>query len=307
MTEMRRDVPPLVPVGEGQQDKPQRPPLFDAGDAVDSDLTVVDHLGGTAKVDLFLCRSKKLNELVACKVLLPPWRVHFKSLEDFLQEGEMQMKLHHPHVIEGHSVELLPHPRIVMEYLPGQTIGDAFFEGNFAAFDLEDTVDVVFQLADALTYVHQAGILHLDVKPGNVMYDDGHVTLFDFSVAEYYSPDDPFKDNAGTRKYMAPEQTFRKEVGYATDVFGMGVVFYRLLTGGERPYPEIKEEREGEDRPRKRLDYTDQPKPPSEIDPTVPESISAVALTALEPDADKRFPTPEEFANALSRAWEELD
>jgi serine/threonine protein kinase len=115
----------------------------------------------------------------------------------------------------------------------------------------------------ALSYVHGEGLLHLDVKPSNIMYDDGHATLFDFSVAEEYSEDTPLRDNAGTVEYMAPEQTFRREVGYATDVFGLGVVLYQLLTGGELPYPVVKRPIPGRgDEPRRLLDYDVRPRPP---------------------------------------------
>ena len=90
-----------------------------------------------------------------------------------------------------------------MEYLQKQTLKDTFFGGNFESFDLDDAMAVALQLADALTYIHSKGFLNLDVKPSNVMYDEGHATLIDFSVAERFSPDKPLRDNAGTTEYMA--------------------------------------------------------------------------------------------------------
>ena len=69
------------------------------------------------------------------------------------------------------------------------------------------------------------------------MYYNGHATLFDFSVAEEYFPDHPFRDNADTVEYMAPEQTYRKDVGYATDLFGVVVLLFQLLTGGDLRIP----------------------------------------------------------------------
>ena len=152
-----------------------------------------------------------------------------------LEEGDILAHLRHSNIIEGYGVELEEHPRIVMEYLTGQTLKDTFFVGNFEAFDVDDAVSAVMQVADALTYTHAEGFLHLDVKPSNIMYDEGHATLIDFSVAERFSPDKPLRDNAGTTEYMAPEQTSRREVGYATDVFGLGVVFYQLLAGENSP------------------------------------------------------------------------
>ena len=108
-----------------------------------------------------------------------------------MEEGQRLLRLRHPNVIEGYTVELLPYPRVVMEYLTGQTLATTFLQGNIEAFDVEDIVDVVAQICDALTYVHAEGLLHLDVKPPNIMYDDGHATLFDFSVAEEFQKTSP--------------------------------------------------------------------------------------------------------------------
>ena len=208
-------------------------------------------------------------------------------------------------VVEGYSVELEDYPRISMEYLPGQTVTNTFFRGNFDAFDVSDVTSVVSQLADALSYVHRKGYLHLDVKTSNVMYNDGEATLLDFSVAEPFSSARPLKDNAGTTEYMAPEQTHRDEVGFATDVFGLGVVFYRLLTGGKLPYRVVKRLLPGDDEdnePRRQLDYEVQPTPPSQIDPRVSRSLEAVVMKAIQPSIDDRYQSPADMRAALLRA-----
>lgn len=274
--------------------------ILDPGYRIDKDLTVIGHLGGSRKVDIYICRSRRLKEIVACKVLRPEFCLDFSALEAVLEEGDILARLRHPNIIEGYGVELEEHPRIVMEYLRGQTLKDAFFGGNFAAFVLDDAVEAVLQIADALTYIHSQGFLHLDVKPSNIMYDDGHATLIDFSVAERFSPDKPLRDNAGTTEYMAPEQTYRREVGYATDVFGLGVVFYQLLTGGTLPYAKVEDQpKESESGPDVWLDYDTPPTPPSESHPEVPVRLNAVVLKAIEPDIDARYHSPAEFKEAL--------
>jgi serine/threonine-protein kinase len=142
----------------------------------------------------------------------------------------------------------------------------------------------------------------LDVKPSNIMYDNGHATLYDFSVAEEFSPDHPLRDNAGTTEYMAPEQTYRRHVGYATDVFGLGVVLYQLLTGGELPYPVVKRPLPGddEDEPQRQLDYSVPPRPPSQINGAVPSSVGLVTMQALQVDVKERLQTPAELAMGLA-------
>ena len=278
----------------------KRPGAFEPGYRLDSDLTVIGHLGGSRKVDVYLCRSKRLKRLVACKTLSRSYWTDFSALEAVMQEGQILSRLNHPNVVRAFHVELQDNPRIVMEYLTGQTLGTTFFEGNYAAFELGDVVNLVGQLANALTYVHGQGLLHLDVKPSNVMYDDGRATIFDFSVAEEYSPAHPLRDSSGTAEYMAPEQTHRRHVGYATDVFGLGVLFYRLLTGGVLPYPLAEGGRRGTGRgPRRQLDYSHPPRPPSEINPAVPTAVASVAMKAIEPDIQKRHDSPSDFKLAL--------
>lgn len=280
----------------------KRAPIMAPGGRLDADLTVVDHLGGSRKVDIYLCRSKQRQGLVACKVLRPEYRIDFSALEAVLREGELLTRLRHPNVVEGHAVELEPHPRIVMQHLPGQTLSTALFEGNYGAFRLVDFTNIAAQIADALTYLHGQGLLHLDVKPSNIMYHDGHATLFDLSVAREFDPARPRRDNAGTREYMAPEQTNREHVGYATDVFGLGVVFYRLLTGGELPYPTVDRPNPDEEGATVRqLDYGTPPRPPAQFNPAVLDGVSAVVLRALEPSPEDRFATPAQFKEALAR------
>ena len=177
-----------------------------------------------------------------------------------------------------------------------------FFQGNYDAFSLDSIIGIADQLANALSYIHGQGLLHLDVKPSNVMYDSGHVTLFDFSVAEEFSTERPLEDNAGTVEYMAPEQTYRRQLGYATDVFALGVLFYQLLTAGELPYRVVKGPLGDDDREWRQLEYQVPPRPPSLLNPRVPSFVDDIALRAVDPDIHRRYKTPLDFRRALARA-----
>ena len=277
--------------------------VLEPGSELDSDLAVVDYLGGSRKVDVYLCRSKRLKGLVACKVLRREYCTDLSALEAILEEGEILQRLRHPNVVEGYDIELEDHPRIVLQYLPGQTLKNTLFGGNYGAFDIGDVVDLSEQMAEALTYVHQQELLHLDVKPSNFMYHDGHVTLFDFSVSEEFSAEHPLRTNAGTVEYMAPEQTYNDEVCYATDVFGLGVLFYQMLTGGNLPYQVVEHTDSGDGhKVQRRLDYTIPPKWPSDTNPTVPANVEAVAMRAIQPSIGGRYQTPWDFRAALRAA-----
>jgi serine/threonine protein kinase len=292
-----------------QRRRREREPVLDDGYWFDEDLRIVEHLGGSRKVDVYLCHSVPLKTLVTCKVLRPEYRIDFSSLQAVLDEGDILLRLRHPNVVEGYGVELEDHPRIVMEHLEGETITSAFFSGNYQAFNLGDAVNVARDVASALTYVHEQGYLHLDVKPSNVMYHNGHATLFDFSVAEEYSPDETLRNDAGTTEYMAPEQTYRREVGYYTDVFGVGVLLYRLLSGGELPYELIEvddEDEEGDGKTKRQLAYDIAPLHPSIHNPQVSQDLGDVALTAVSGEISEQYATPQEFADALLLAAEDL-
>lgn len=277
--------------------------VFDPGFAIDDDLVVLDHLGGSPKVDTYLCRSKRLGGHVACKVLRHRYAADISALEDVLEEGNRLIRLDHPNVVHGYAVELLPVPRVVLEYIPGQTLNNALFKGNYEAFRMGDLLSIARQVADGLTHVHERGMLHLDVKPPNIMFDGKRAVLFDFSVAEEFDPETPLRDNAGTTEYMAPEQTYRKPLGYFTDVFGLGVVFYRMLTGGVLPYPVTEGPLPGydEDDVRKHLDYSVEVARPSSHNAAVTGRLDAVAMKAIAVDPEDRYRNPAEFRRALGR------
>ena len=148
----------------------KRAPVLANGSWLDQDLLIIDLLGGSRKVDVYLCRSADLKKLVACKVLRPEYCLDFSSLEAVWQEGQILSELRHPNVVEGYGVESEDHPRIVMQHLPGETVSSAFSSGNFQAFSVVDAVGVANDVARALAYVHEQGYLHLDGKPSNVMY-----------------------------------------------------------------------------------------------------------------------------------------
>ena len=101
---------------------------------------------------------------------------------------------------------------------------------------------------------------------------------------------------------MAPEHTYRREVGYATDVFGLGVLFYRFLSGGTLPFQGPLPHYEGDEK--RQLDYGVAPRLPWEINPEVPPVLGAVAMRAIEPDMGARYQAPQEFEAALREAAE---
>ena len=277
--------------------------IYEPGHRLDDDLAVIDHIGGTRKVDIYRCKSNALKKQVACKILRPEYCIHFKSLQSITKEGEMLARMDHPNVMRGYSFALEPAPRIVMDYVGGQDLKSAFFSGNYSAFPITESISIARQLAAALDYVHSKGILHLDVKPSNVLYSNGSAVLIDFSVSREFDPDDLPKDNAGTRDWMAPEQLDRTFVGPYTDVFGLGVVFYQLLAKGRLPYSPIERMAfAADDIIVKVPNFDKTPRHPSEINETVNHEIGDIALKAINPLIEDRYSTPAELGAAIAKA-----
>lgn len=297
----------------------ERGEIYEPGHRLDDDLTVLGHLGGTRKVDIYLCRSKSLKMEVAVKILRREFCIHFKSLQAVIKEGELLARMNHPNVMHGYSFELEPAPRIVMDYVGGQDLKSAFFSGNYAAFPKHEGLSLVRQLADGLEHVHSQGVLHLDVKPSNILYAEGQAVLIDFSVAREFDPMKLPRDNAGTRDWMAPEQTSRSTVGPYSDVFGLGVVMYQLLAGGELPFSTIEKEESSSSSDddsssssssssgdsssggsiKKVPDYDTLPTHPSDRDESLSREIGDIAMKAISPAIEDRFQTPAEFGDAL--------
>ncbi len=284
-------------------DKPrQSRKTVPAGVWLNPDLKVLGHAGGSKKVDIYICRSKRLGHEVACKILLPEIAEDKTAVAALMREGSFLQRLHHPNLIQGFGTGTDPRPFLVMQFIPGQTFEQTFMKGNLAAFTLADLTDATMQIADALSHAHEQGLLHLDVKTSNLMYDDGKAVLFDFSVAREFTPDKVLKTESGTRDYKAPEQTLRQAAGYYTDVFGLGVVFYRLLTAGRLPYKAVDAGVDADGKKLRLPDYSVAPAPPSDLNTAVPEALSAVNLKMIAPKIKDRFATPEEARQAIEAA-----
>ena len=148
-----------------------------------------------------------------------------------LREGRRLRALTHPYLVRGYEVHHEPRPAIVLETLPGQTLGHLFHERG--PLPAADVVQLGRQLVSVLGYLHTKGLVHADLKPANAIYCDGLVRLIDLSLAQ---PPGRWRRRAGTPGYLAPEQAERAQVSEATDVWGLGLLLLEAASGGD-PYP----------------------------------------------------------------------
>jgi len=185
---------------------------------------------------------------------------------------------------------------IVMEFIEGRELKD-YFDAN-ERFDLKTAFRLMIELLEALDFAHEAGIVHRDIKPGNVMVDAaGHAKLTDFGVARVADPGDQAEATragalVGTPSYMSPEQIQGQPVDRRTDIFSAGIIFYQFLTG-QKPF-------EGAQFALQQKIVLEDPVWPSAI-VQVPPEFDRVIARALAKDAEQRYQSARSFADALKR------
>lgn len=192
--------------------------------------------GGMATA--YLAVQISLGREVVLKILDAPARDAPETVERFLNEGRIIASLNHPHIITiydiGQSAEKV---YISMEYVEG---GDLKQRMHTRVFTPAEAIDIVEKIASGLASAHSSGIVHRDVKPGNILFRrDGTPLLSDFGIAKRLSGDSDLTSTGmflGSPNYMAPEQSETAPIDGRADIYSLGVILYEMLTG-ERAYP----------------------------------------------------------------------
>ncbi|MFK0239492.1 Stk1 family PASTA domain-containing Ser/Thr kinase [Microbacterium sp. NPDC090281] len=259
--------------------------------------------GGMAKVyrgyDLTLGRE------VAIKVLDPDLARDTAFRNRFRLEAQAASRMSHPSIVRvfdagdpstGDSSSNEP-PYIVMELVKGTLLKDIISAGPVPVTDAVRYVDGILE---ALDYSHRAGVVHRDIKPGNVMVTDkGQVKVMDFGIARAVSDSSSTVAETtqiiGTAAYFSPEQAKGEPVDARTDLYSTGVVLYELLTGrqpfrGESPVAVAYQH------------VSETPVPPTEVNEDAPRSLDPIVLRALAKDPYQRYPDAAHFRAALDAA-----
>ncbi|HEY6568331.1 MAG TPA: Stk1 family PASTA domain-containing Ser/Thr kinase [Actinomycetota bacterium] len=253
-------------------------------------------IGAGGMAEVFRGFDPILNRTVAIKVLLPQFARDTSFVERFRREAQAAARLNQPNIVGVYDTGADDGTQyIVMEFVEGRTLGEFMQTGRRPT--PVQSAEIAQKICGALSAAHAVGVIHRDIKPGNVMVTrDGTVKVMDFGIARVLGPETAPQTSAvlGTASYLSPEQAQGSPVDARTDIYSLGVVLYEMLTGrppftGDTPvavaYKQVNES----------------PVVPSQLNPDVPARLDAVVMKALAKNPSNRYQTADEFSADLGR------
>ncbi|MGC2329104.1 MAG: protein kinase, partial [Candidatus Sulfotelmatobacter sp.] len=255
---------------------------------------VVDVIGKGGMGIVYRAKDPFLDRMVAIKIMTISYADSPDLLERFYREAKATAHLQHPNIVTVYELgEQDGSPYMVMQYLEGVSLDAALHSSQ--KLTLLQKVDIIIETCHGLSYAHQKGIVHRDIKPGNIMVlKDGTVKIVDFGIARI--GDTNFTRAGqfmGSLSYMSLEQLNEKlQVDQRTDVYSTGVVLYQIVTGS-LPF-------EAESTGATLMKIMNEPPPPfSKFLSSFPPELETITLKALAKDRDQRYGSAEEFAQDL--------
>jgi serine/threonine protein kinase len=252
--------------------------------------------GGMSAV--YRAYQEELDRHVAVKLLSDKLTGDPNYIKRFQQEARMAASLEHVHIVPVYDYGVYEGMSYVVMRLLGETLTQRMRAGQLMS--MTDVIPMVEQIARALDYAHSRGIIHRDVKPSNIMFDDsGTAYLVDFGIAKAMQGDNGglTMDNVvmGTPPYMSPEQWRDSGVGAASDQYAFAVVVYHVMTG----YLPFHADNASQ---WMYLHINETPPLATEVNPKLSPAVAEVLARALHKDPKRRYPLVSNFSNALARA-----
>jgi serine/threonine protein kinase len=261
---------------------------------------LLERLGAGGMGAVYLCEHIFMGRRVALKVLPIVQAEDPASLARFYREAKAVARLDHPNIVRAHDIDREDKLHfLVLEFVDGVNLHD-FVKKN-GTLAPERAAHYVRQAALGLQHAHEAGLVHRDIKPGNLLLDrQGVVKLLDMGLARFFDDDGgafakTYEQgySIGTADYMAPEQTLDYRVDIRADIYSLGGTFYYLLVG-KSPFQEGT-------LPQKMIWHqVRQPKPIRLLRPDVPEGMARALEKMMAKETERRYQTPAEVADALA-------
>ena len=266
---------------------------------------IVREIGRGATSRVYHARDPFADREVAIKLFLFDDNINPQTErmmhKAFLAEAALAGKLSHPHIVEIlDAVVESEHSYLVMEYVPGATLEAHSDVTNL--LPLNKVVEIIFKCIRALEYAFQHGVIHRDIKPGNILLSkagDTKVSDFGASFQQRLDQETTQLTGVGSPAYMSPEQIRMEDVTHQTDIYSLGVVMYRLITG-RLPY---------EANTQAGLSYAilnTPPARPATLRPDLPPLLDEIVMKAIEKDTGARYKTWLDFGKDLSQAFTTL-
>ncbi|MGW8314574.1 MAG: protein kinase domain-containing protein [Bacteroidales bacterium] len=261
-----------------------------------SHYTILEELGRGGMGIVYRARDERLDRIVALKVLASELSEDPDSRERFIKEARLASSLQHSRICTIHEIDKTPEGKlfISMDYYEGETLQQIIFKGNRT---LDQILGLAIQMAEGISVAHQKGIVHRDIKPGNVIVTpDEEVKILDFGLAKLTLKQSHTQTGKilGSVSYISPEQAQGRKVDHLSDIWSLGVVLYEMVTG-ITPFSNEFEAA---------VIYAildKSPVPPTEINEMVPEDLETLIYRCLRKNRNERFQSMEEVTSELIR------
>lgn len=287
-----------------QQDKIYEPPSMESTTQAQntmlpstksslSQYQIIKELGRGGMGVVYQVMDTKLERVAAAKMLLEGG-LKEASIKRFMREAELSAKMSHPNIVHVYDFGAAPSFYIIMEFIEGRLLEDLLKDKEYP---LRKKLEIFWQVCNGVEYAHQQKIIHRDLKPQNIMVTTGNVAkIMDFGLAKSLVLQSMKLSKTGqvmgTLKYMSPEQAEGQKLDHKTDIYSLGVILYKILTG-RTPYESDNEVNI--------LAQLAEAKPmwPSEIVSTVPKKLEAICMKCLEKEPGDRYESARELGEHI--------